>query len=71
MPAAEDLSNRLDQEGTEPPVLEMMVRAFEAVRTLEEKSDAFVVKLEELDERLGEAEARLAQFGGEQDQNRR
>ena len=71
MPAAEDLSNRLVQEGTEAPVLEIMARAFEAVRTLEEKSDALVVKVEELDERLGEAEARLAQIGGEQDQNRR
>jgi hypothetical protein len=71
MPATEDLINRIVQEGTEDPVREMMAPAHEAVRTLEEKFDALVAKVEELDKRLGEAEARLAQIAGEQDQNRR
>jgi hypothetical protein len=71
VPAAEDLSNRLVQEGTEIPVLEIMAPALDAVHTLEEKFDALIAKVEELDKRLGEAEARLAQIGCEQDQNRR
>ncbi len=71
MAAAEDLSNRLVQEGTEAPVLEMMAPALEAVHTLEEMSSALVAKVDELDKRLGEAEAQLAQIAAEQDQTQR
>jgi hypothetical protein len=66
VPAAEDLINRLVQEGTEA-----MAPALEAVHTLEEKFDALVAKVEELDKRLGEAEAQLAQIAAEQDQTQR
>ena len=67
MPAAEDLINRLVHEGTGA-----VAPALEAVHTLEEKFNALVAKVEELDKRLGEAEARLAQIAGEQeDQNQR
>ncbi len=69
VPAAEDLSNRLVQEGTEAPGLEIMAPTLEAVHTLEVKFNALVAKVDELDNRLSEAEARLAQVGGEQDQN--
>jgi prefoldin subunit 5 len=72
VPAAKDLINRLlVQQGTEAPVLEMMAPALEAVHTLEEKFDALVAKVEELDKRLGEAEAQLAQIAAEQDQTQR